>query len=212
MNSQISSNQRTNSWNGNTIYIVMSFVPPLLYFCPWHTCCSQSDWYSRSMPQVQSCCVAQPHLLCECWLGELLWTLLTLYHCGMRKLPETLEKDLQDRKLISFSALVSASQQLPVWSGSLSSGGEPDLQPYSPGSGWFGVLSEIAGLIFLGSWLMFLVWSLTMCCWEIINALLSEPQVELMVSLNAQKRQIFQVLSWLLWIRCCIVLGVLDTS
>lgn len=130
MNSQTSSNQRADPWNGKTICIVMSFVPPLLYFCPWHTCCTQSDWYSRRMLQVQSCCVAQPHLLCQCSLGELLGTPLTSYHCGMRKLPETLEKDLQDRKLISFPALVSASQQLPVWSSSLSSGRGTALFPW----------------------------------------------------------------------------------
>lgn len=93
----------------------------------------------------------------------------------------------------------------------LSSGRETDLQPYSPGSGWFGVLSGIVGLIFLGSWLMFLMWSLTMWwCWETINVLLSELQVELVVLINAQKRQIFQALSWLLCIRCT-VLGMFET-
>lgn len=51
---------------------------------------------------------------------------------------------------------VSASQQIPVWFSSLSSGGELDLQPYSLGSGWFCVLSEIVGLIFLGSLACFL--------------------------------------------------------
>lgn len=33
----------------------------------------------------------------------------------MRELPETLEKDLQDRKLASFSLLVSVSEQLPFF-------------------------------------------------------------------------------------------------
>ena len=94
-----------------------SWCPLSLLFCLWHTCCSQSDRYSHRMLRAQSCCVPQLHLLCECCLGELLWTSLALYHCGMREIPETLEKDLQDRKFIS----ASASQQLPVWSGSLSS-------------------------------------------------------------------------------------------
>lgn len=164
----------------------------LLYCCPWHSRCSLSD---AAGSKLLSCSAPSPPRV-------LLGRGSSLEHPRHRTIVEwenflkCWKKDLQDRKLISFAVLVSAHQHLPVWSGFLSSGVEPDLQPYSPGSGWFSVLSEKVGLILLGSWCM---WSLTMWwCWEIINAP-SEPQVELVVSINAQKSPIFQIVSWLVY-------------
>lgn len=160
------------------------------------------------MPQAQSSCVAQPHLLCKCCLGELLWTPLTLYHYRTRTSWSTGKKTCGAGNF--FSALVSASQQIPVWFSSLSSGGEPDLQPYSPGSGWFGVLSEIVG------------WSFLVAC------LVSRAVSHSVVFLRSHKRPAewtsggacgFNKYSKgadfsstrLLWIRCRIMLGMLDT-
>lgn len=164
----------------------------LLYCCPWHSRCSLSD---AAGSKLLSCSAPSPPSVA--WERELSWTPPASYHCGMRKLPEMLEKRLAGQETYFLCCTgVSAHQHLPVWSGFLSSGGEPDLQPYSPGSGWFSVLSEKVGLILLGSWCM---WSLTMWwCWEIINAP-SEPQVELVVSINAQKSPIFQIVSWLMY-------------
>lgn len=156
----------------------------------------QPDWCSQDAAHSKLLCCSAPSPL-GCSLGEPLWTSLTLHHCGMRKLPETLEKDLQERKLflcfwwLLVRSSLCGTAPFPLVESQICS-------HCSPEPGWSGVLSQRLEVISLGSWFIFPVCSLTMWwCWEIMNALPSEPQVELVVLVNAQKRLIFQVLSWL---------------